>query len=68
MVAVDPSDAKRRRARRLGAHQAAAPGDELPEAHAVLDFVGSDETLARANLALERLRRGEVAGRLVLVP
>jgi len=136
VVAVDPSDAKRRRARRLGAHRAAAPGDELPEAHAVLDFVGSDETLAlagrlvrrtgilmlvgevgghlpfrfgavpheahltttvwgslgdlrevldlarrgeldwqveampleRANHALERLRRGEVAGRLVLVP
>ena len=136
VVAVDPDDAKRRRARRLGAHQAAAPGDELPEAHAVLDFVGSDDTLAlaarlvrrtgivmlvgeaggrlpfgfravpheahltttvwgslgdlrevldlarrgeldwqveampleRANQALDRLRRGEVAGRLVLVP
>jgi propanol-preferring alcohol dehydrogenase len=136
VIVVDPNEAKRRRAKQLGANQAAAPDDELPEAHAVLDFVGSDDTLAlaarlvrrtgivmlvgeagghlpfrfgavpheahltttvggslgdlrdvldlarrgeldwkvesmpleRANEALERLRRGEVAGRLVLVP
>lgn len=48
VVAVDPSAAKRRRARSLGAHDAAAPGDDLPAAEAVFDLVGSDATLRQA--------------------
>lgn len=48
VVAVDPSEAKRRRALSLGAHDAAAPGDDLPAAGAVFDLVGSDPTLRQA--------------------
>ncbi len=48
VVAVDPSQAKRQRALSLGAHDAAAPGDDLPAAGAVFDFVGSDATLRQA--------------------
>ena len=47
VVAVDPSEAKRRRALSLGACDAAAPGDDLPAAEAVFDFVGSDRRCAR---------------------
>ncbi len=48
VVAVDPSEAKRRRALSLGARDVAAPGDDLPAAEAVFDFVGSDATLRQA--------------------
>ena len=48
VVAVDPSDPKRRRALSLGAHEAAAPGDDLPAAEAVFDLVGSEATLGQA--------------------
>jgi alcohol dehydrogenase, propanol-preferring len=48
VVAVDPSEPKRRRALSLGAHDAAAPGDDLPTAAAVFDLVGSDATLRQA--------------------
>jgi len=48
VVAVDPSEPKRRRALSLGAHEAAAPGDDLPAAEAVFDLVGSDATLRQA--------------------
>ncbi len=48
VVAVDPSEPKRRRARSLGAHDAAAPGDDLPAASAVFDLVGTDATLRQA--------------------
>ena len=70
VVAVDPDQAKRDQARRLGADQTAASGDDLePDgAVAVLDLVGSDATLAEA----ARLVRptgvvmvvGEAGGRL----
>jgi alcohol dehydrogenase, propanol-preferring len=48
VVAVDPSAAKRKRAQSLGAHEAAAPDDDLPHAGAVFDFVGSNATLRQA--------------------
>ncbi len=70
VVAVDPDQAKRDQARRLGADQTAAAGADLEPgaAVAVLDLVGSDATLAEA----ARLVRptgvvmvvGEAGGRL----
>jgi alcohol dehydrogenase, propanol-preferring len=48
VVAVDPSEPKRRRALALGAHDVAAPGDGLPAAAVVFDLVGSDATLRQA--------------------
>lgn len=48
VVAVDPSEAKRRRAIDLGAHHAVAAADGLPTAEAVFDLVGSDATLDQA--------------------
>ena len=48
VVAVDPSEPRRRRAMDLGAHHAVAPGDGLPAAEAVFDLVGSDATLRQA--------------------
>ena len=48
VVAVDPSEPKRRQALSLGAHDAAAPGDDLPTAAVVFDLVGSDATLRQA--------------------
>ncbi len=68
VVAVDPSEPKRRRALSLGAHDAAAPGDDLPAAEAVFDLVGSDATLRQA---VEHVRPagvvvvvGEAGGRI----
>jgi len=68
VVAVDPSEPKRRRALSLGAHHAAAPGDDLPAAEAVFDLVGSDATLRKA---VEHVRPagivmvvGEAGGRI----
>lgn len=70
VVAVDPDQAKRDQARRLGADQTAAAGADLEPgaAVAVLDLVGSDATMAEA----ARLVRptgvvmvvGEAGGRL----
>ena len=70
VVAVDPDQAKRDQARRLGADQTAAAGGDLEPgaAVAVLDLVGSDATMAEA----ARLVRptgvvmvvGEAGGRL----
>jgi alcohol dehydrogenase, propanol-preferring len=70
VVAVDPDQAKRDQARRLGAEQTAASADELEPgaAVAVLDLVGSDATMEEA----ARLVRpagvvmvvGEAGGRL----
>lgn len=48
VVAVDPSEDKRRRALSLGAHQVAAPGGDLPKAMVVFDLVGSELTLRQA--------------------
>jgi alcohol dehydrogenase, propanol-preferring len=70
VVAVDPDQAKRDQAHRLGADHAAAAADDLEPAAAaaVLDLVGSDATMAEA----ARLVRptgvvmvvGEAGGRL----
>ena len=50
VVAVDPDPAKREQARRFGADDTAAAGDDLEPgtAVAVLDLVGSDATMAEA--------------------
>ena len=53
VVAVDPSAAKRRRAAELGADETAAPDDVDVAARVVLDFVGSDSTLALAARLVE---------------
>lgn len=61
VTVVDVSAAKRSRALELGADQAAAPEDPIEPAPAVIDFVGTDESL---RLAATLVRRG---GALVLV-
>jgi propanol-preferring alcohol dehydrogenase len=50
----DPSEIKRERALELGAHAAAAPDELEGPYRAVLDFVGSDDSLARAARLVER--------------
>ena len=54
VVAVDPDEGKRSRALELGAREALAPEEAAAGvgADAVLDFVGSDETLALAAAAV----------------
>jgi propanol-preferring alcohol dehydrogenase len=54
VVAGDPSDVKRARAIELGAEAAADPADLDGPFDAVLDFVGSDESLARAAELVDR--------------
>lgn len=56
VVAVDPDEGKRRRAVELGAQEALAPHEAVEDVHAaaVLDFVGSDDTLALAARAVEQ--------------
>jgi alcohol dehydrogenase, propanol-preferring len=61
VVAIDPSRAKRERARALGADAAVAPDEDPEPARVVLDFVGTSESLMRSAAALE------AAGLLVLV-
>jgi propanol-preferring alcohol dehydrogenase len=61
VVAVDPAEAKRRRALALGADEAPAPDELDRPAQVVLDFVGSDGTLALAARTVQR------AGAVVLV-
>jgi propanol-preferring alcohol dehydrogenase len=61
VIAVDPLDAKRRRALELGADDAIAPEELDAPARVVLDFVGSDDSLALATRVVER------AGLVVLV-
>jgi propanol-preferring alcohol dehydrogenase len=53
VVAVDPSHEKRELALELGADEAAAPDEVDVPARAVLDFVGSDSTLALAARLVE---------------
>lgn len=57
VVAVDVAAGKRARALRLGADEAVGPTKRLPTVRAVLDFVGSNATLARA---LESVEQGGV--------
>jgi propanol-preferring alcohol dehydrogenase len=52
--AGDPAPAKQERARELGAHLAADPSELEGRVDAVLDFVGSDETLARGAALVEQ--------------
>jgi propanol-preferring alcohol dehydrogenase len=54
VVVLERDESRRARALELGADEAPPPGESLPEADAVLDFVGSDETLALAAGAAKR--------------
>jgi propanol-preferring alcohol dehydrogenase len=54
VVAGDPSGSKQERALELGAEAAADPADLEGPFDVVLDFVGSDESLARAAALVER--------------
>jgi alcohol dehydrogenase, propanol-preferring len=53
VVAVDPVEAKRAHALELGAEEALPPEGLEEQARVVLDFVGSDETLALAARVVE---------------
>ena len=53
VVVVDPADDKRERAAELGADEAIGAGAPLPPARAVVDFVGSAETMRLAAGAVE---------------
>lgn len=53
VVAVDSSEAKRERALALGADAAVSPAEDAEPARAVLDFVGTADSLARAAAAAE---------------
>jgi alcohol dehydrogenase, propanol-preferring len=72
VVAVDPAPHKRALARDLGADEVARPDDDLPPARVVIDFVGSDDSLARAARTVERgglvVMVGEAGGRLAVGP
>ena len=48
VVAADISGAKRTTSRQIGAHEAVDPGEGIPPTDVVLDFIGSDDTLAQA--------------------
>ena len=61
VVAVDLSEGKLRRALELGADEAVLPKNMTGSARAVLDFVGSDETL---ELAVRILERGGVVAQI----
>lgn len=60
--ALDLSAAKRATALERGAHNAYAPGDELPPFDFVIDFIGSEDTLAAAAAAVARLGLVAVVG------
>jgi alcohol dehydrogenase, propanol-preferring len=66
VVAVDHSEAKLARARELGASEAVLPWESPAAARAVLDFVGSNQTLALAAKVVERggivVQIGEAGG------
>jgi propanol-preferring alcohol dehydrogenase len=68
VVAVDLNEGKLRRALELGADEAVLPENMTGSARAVLDFVGSDETLALAVRILERggilAQVGEAGGKM----
>lgn len=54
VVAADISGAKRATSREIGAHEAVDPGDGIPSTDVVLDFIGSDVTLAQAAGAVRK--------------
>ena len=60
--ALDRSAAKRATALERGAHHAYGPGDELPPFDFVIDFIGSEATLATAAGAVARLGLVAVVG------
>src|SRR5262245_23694303 len=62
VVAVDPVAAKRRRALELGADEAHRPEEMQGQVRVVLDFVGSDESLALAAAIVERSGFAVVVG------
>ena len=72
VVAIDPRESARDLAKRVGADSVAAPGEEAVEAirevsdglgaDVVLDFVGSDETLALAVAAARQLADITIVG------
>ena len=68
VVAVDVAERKRERALELGADEARPPGEVDVEADAVVDFVGSDESLALAATAVAQqgivVQVGAAGGRL----
>ena len=68
VIAVDPAALKRERALALGADEAITAGELERPAEVVLDFVGSDETLALAAQAVKPkgvvVQIGEAAGTL----
>jgi propanol-preferring alcohol dehydrogenase len=69
VIAVDVSETKRQRALELGADEVASPKDlSAVSARAVLDLVGSDETLALATTIVEKtgivMQVGEAGGKM----
>lgn len=54
VVALERDERRRARALDLGAHEAPGSIEDVPPANAVLDFVGSDETLALAVAVAKR--------------
>jgi propanol-preferring alcohol dehydrogenase len=54
VVAVDISAAKRATACKIGAHEATDPADGIPPTDVVLDFIGTDTTLAQAAGAVRK--------------
>jgi propanol-preferring alcohol dehydrogenase len=70
VVAVDVTEQKRARALELGADDAAPPAELEAEARVVLDFVGSDESLALAAATVQRqglvIQTGAGGGRLTV--
>jgi propanol-preferring alcohol dehydrogenase len=69
VVAVDVDEGKRARARELGADDAVAPAEADVRAAAVIDFVGSDDTLVLAAQIVQPtgaiLHVGAAGGRLI---
>jgi propanol-preferring alcohol dehydrogenase len=54
VIVLDLAESKRATALAVGAHAAFAPGDELPRADVVLDFIGAESTLRAAATAVAK--------------
>jgi propanol-preferring alcohol dehydrogenase len=67
VIAADLNESKLKRAKELGADEATLPNKITRQARAVLDFVGSDESLALGTRILERtgilMQIGEAGGK-----